>query len=63
MTKIFRYHIETPDGERIESNIPDEDQARTYVSFLEGQLQRKDLVIVSEHCPQAKGLGRDPDLH
>lgn len=61
--KVYRYHIETPSGERLEENIPEEDQANTILNFLQEQLHRSDLVITKEHMPQAKGLGRDPDLH
>tara|TARA_B100000900_G_C20144242_1_gene539192 strand:+ start:248 stop:445 length:198 start_codon:yes stop_codon:yes gene_type:complete len=65
MAKIFRYHVETPTGERLESNIPEYAQAETIVHFLQDKTQRNDLLIIEEHVPQLlKGkLGRDPDLH
>ena len=65
MAKIYRYHIETPTGERLESNIPEYAQAETIVHFLEENMNRNDLLIIEEHVPQLRSgsLGRDPDLH
>jgi len=63
--KIYRYHIVTPNNDRLESNIPEYDQAVTIQSFLQEKLKRDDLQIIKEHVPQLHGhrLGRDPDLH
>ena len=61
MTKIYRYHI-VLDDTVIEKNIPDRSQAEAYRQFL-AQRDSLDYTIEREHVPQARGLGRDPDLH
>ena len=64
MTKRYTCHIVDSEGNYIESNIPgDESQAETVLKFIQERDNRTDLEIIKIHCPQAKGLGRDPDLH
>ena len=62
MTKIYRFHLVDSKGVYWEKNIPEREQAETFKEFLEEHNQIK-LNIEAEHCPQATGLGRDPDLH
>jgi len=62
MTKIYRFHLVDSKGVYWEKNIPEREQAETFKGFLEEQ-NNIQLEIEEEHCPQAKGLGRDPDLH
>jgi len=62
MAKIYRYHLVDREGVYWEKNIPERKQAETFREFLE-QTHTIQLEIEEEHCPQATGLGRDPDLH
>lgn len=66
-TKIYRYHIVDRNDKIIEANIPDEEQAETYLRFLQERdgYATDELHITKEHVPQLHGhrLGRDPDLH
>tara|TARA_B100000925_G_scaffold159264_1_gene119555 strand:- start:600 stop:800 length:201 start_codon:yes stop_codon:yes gene_type:complete len=63
--KIYKYHIVDSEGNYIESNIPDEEQAYTYLRFIADRDNRSDLSVEKIHSPQLNGhiLGRDPDLH
>jgi hypothetical protein len=60
---VYRYHIINRAGERVESNIPTEDQAQTYLEFLKQQNPHETFSIEQERVYTVKGLGRDPDLH
>ena len=63
MMATYKYHIVNRQGERIESNIPDEEQAQTYLSFLVDKHPSEDFHIEKERIYTVTGLGRDPDLH
>ena len=64
MTQYFRYHILLND-EPVERNLPTQESAETYLNFLVATqgYDPNSLTIHKEHVPQARGLGRDPDLH
>jgi hypothetical protein len=61
--KIYRYHIVDEQGNRVESNIPELTQAYAYLEFLKETQGIITYTIEQEHIPQARGMGRDPDLH
>ena len=61
--KIYKFFVVNSKGQVIEGGLPSEEHARTVIDFLSEQEGMTDLTIEVEHCPQAKGLGRDPDLH
>jgi len=63
MMATYKYHIVNRQGEQVESNIPDEEQAQTYLSFLVDKYPSEDFRIEKERIYTVKGLGRDPDLH
>tara|TARA_B100000282_G_C31647609_1_gene451509 strand:+ start:503 stop:745 length:243 start_codon:yes stop_codon:yes gene_type:complete len=65
LAKIYKYHIVDFEGNRIESNIPDQEQAEIFLQFIIDRDGRTDLKIEKIHSPQLDGhiLGRDPDLH
>lgn len=59
----YRYHIVDRQGTRVESNIPAEDQAETFLQFLKDKNPHETYSIERERIYTVKGLGRDPDLH
>ena len=60
---VYRYHIINRAGERVESNIPTEEQAHTYIEFLREQNPHDAFTVEQERVYLVRGLGRDPDLH
>lgn len=63
MPEHYRYHIANSQGVRIESNIPDLDQAESVLAFLKDQQPHEQFEIIPEQYYTVTGLGRDPDLH
>jgi len=61
--EVFKYHILDSKGNRIERDIPELDQAETYLQFLQQQNPHETYTIEPERIYRVKGLGRDPDLH
>ena len=59
----FKYHIVDSTGNRIESDIPELEQAETFVQFLLENHPHETYTIEQERIYTVKGLGRDPDLH
>ena len=59
----FKYHITDSTGVRIESDIPELEQAETYRQFLLDNHPHETYTIEQERIYRIKGLGRDPDLH
>ena len=59
----FKYHIVDSMGNRIESDIPELEQAETFVQFLQETHPHETYTIEQERIYTVKGLGRDPDLH
>ena len=59
----YRYHIVDRQGMRVEENIPTEDQAYTYLEFLQSQHPHEEYRVEPERIYHVRGLGRDPDLH
>lgn len=59
----FKYHIVDRQGTRVESNIPAEDQAETFLQFLKDKNPHETYTIEKERIYTVTGLGRDPDLH
>lgn len=59
----YRYHIVDAQGTRVESNIPDRDQAETYRQFLVDKYPYETYSIEQERIYTVRGMGRDPDLH
>jgi len=59
----FKYHIVDSQGQVVESNLPDEEHAKTVIRFLKEQNPAETYEIQEERIYTVKGLGRDPDLH
>ena len=59
----YRYHIVDTQGNRVESNIPDRDQAETFRQFLVDKNPYERYEIEQERVYTVRGMGRDPDLH
>ena len=59
----FKYHIVDSQGQVVESNLPDEEHAKTVIGFLKEQNPTETYEIQEERIYTVKGLGRDPDLH
>ena len=59
----YKYHIQDSSGTRVESNIPNEEQALTVINFLKDQNPSETYTIELEPYYIVTGLGRDPDLH
>jgi len=59
----FKYHIVDRQGNRVESNIPDQTQAETFLQFLKDKNPHEEYTVERERIYTVKGLGRDPDLH
>jgi len=59
----FKYHIVDSRNNVIESNLPDEERAKTVIRFLKEQNPAETYEIQEERIYTVKGLGRDPDLH
>jgi len=60
--KIYKYYVVNNRGHVIEGDLPSEEHAWIVIDYNKDQ-GIYDLHIEVEHKPQAKGLGRDPDLH
>ena len=60
--KIYKFFVVNSEGHDIEADLPNEDHAHVVIDYWKGQ-GVTDLHIEVKHVPQARGLGRDPDLH
>lgn len=64
MMAQYRYSLLNRQGQTVESNIPDEDQANTVLNFYtENHPHEGPYSIDKTQIYTVKGLGRDPDLH
>ena len=64
MPEHFKYHIVDRQGNRVESNIPDEYQAEAVLQHLKDCHPHEEYSIEKEQYYIVKdGFGRDPDLH
>lgn len=59
----FKYSILNRRGDVVEDNIPEREQAETYVKFLQDNNPSETYSVEETRVYTVKGLGRDPDLH
>jgi hypothetical protein len=61
----FKYHIVNRQGQRVESNLPDQEIAEACVTHLRSQQPHETFTVEQEQIftKESLRLGRDPDLH